>query len=510
MSQGRRALRVIVLTGLLVGCRPELADRPEPRLTGFADAAVEQIETLHAAIDATPNDPTTWGDLGRLYHAYGLWAEAIVAYDNATRLASRDPRWPFLRAHAHRQAGATTPAIEDFERALALDVEPRLPAHAWAARLLVQEGRAADAERHLEAALAIDPTCATCLFFQAQLAAGRGDHETAVTLYQQVLTLQPHADRVWSPLSQSLRARGDDEAATAALARRGEQQVSLDDPLLRDVSSLAISAPGRVRTALERYRAGDPRSALLLLEEAIALDPEHAPAHLNRGVVARALDDLDTAEQAFRRVLELAPDATAHFNLGVVLAARGDMEQAVEQYERALERDAGHTGARVNLANQLVRTGRCADAETHFNAVVELAPQIAAAHQGLVMCALLGESWVAAAERIERGRQALPNESSLRNLDARLHAASPLRRLRDPVIAVALAERLVDEAPTLDHVETLAMALASEGRFNEAMAWQQRAIDRARQLGFDERVARLEATLFTYQRRQPPVLRPGG
>ncbi len=53
--------------------------------------------------------------------------------------------------------------------------------------------------------------------------------------------------------------------------------------------------------------------------------------------------------------------------------------------------------------------------------------------------------------------------------------------MRDGGRAVELAQSVVDEHPALNHLETLAMALAEAGRFDDAVTWQQRALEAERQ-----------------------------
>jgi len=62
--------------------------------------------------------------------------------------------------------------------------------------------------------------------------------------------------------------------------------------------------------------------------------------------------------------------------------------------------------------------------------------------------------------------------------------------------------RLVEEELTVDHAETLAMAYAEVGRFEDAIRWQTKVVDEgpiAEPTATDERQKRLEL----YQRHQP-------
>lgn len=85
-------------------------------------------------------------------------------------------------------------------------------------------------------------------------------------------------------------------------------------------------------------------SALAKLDEALAEDPEHLPAHYHRGICLAEKHRFEEAIAAFDRVTELdSTEADAYFNKGKILhylerheEAAGVLEQAVE-HQRNLE-----------------------------------------------------------------------------------------------------------------------------------------------------------------------------
>ena len=68
------------------------------------------------------------------------------------------------------------------------------------------------------------------------------------------------------------------------------------------------------------------------------LDPTHAEARLNLGVLFAGNNQLDDAEQEYRKVLELNPNLVeAHYNLGVFYEFhKKDTEAALTQYRKYL------------------------------------------------------------------------------------------------------------------------------------------------------------------------------
>ena len=92
------------------------------------------------------------------------------------------------------------------------------------------------------------------------------------------------------------------------------------------------------------------------------------------------------------------------------------------------------------------------------------------------MALLLLDRPLDARARLEAALAELPGDVALEHLLARLLAATSVASARDPERALALARELVEAQPSGAHLETLAMALAASGRFDEAIAWQERAV----------------------------------
>lgn len=92
----------------------------------------------------------------------------------------------------------------------------------------------------------------------------------------------------------------------------------------------------------------------------------------------------------------------------------------------------------------------------------------------------------------------LPDDLSIKDLLARHLAACPDRSVRDGARAVELATELVLAVPTLESLETLAMAHAEAEQFEEAIAWQERLLEEEEARDAAVR-ARLERHLALYR-----------
>jgi lipoprotein NlpI len=98
--------------------------------------------------------------------------------------------------------------------------------------------------------------------------------------------------------------------------------------------------------------------SIATLEQAIALAPDRANAHLNLGTVLRDAGRFDEAVERMRRAVELDPNvAEAHNNLGTVLQSLARFDEAASEYEEALRLDPQLPDAHFSRATWLLREG---------------------------------------------------------------------------------------------------------------------------------------------------------
>jgi len=196
------------------------------------------------------------------------------------------------------------------------------------------------------------------------------------------------------------------------VAAETESAVAYDTALLTDPTD----ADALCRLAIAFKFLGDSEVALNRLKEVLQIDPDHALAHYQLGVLlteqrafGRAVPHLQAAlrldprnvagylylgeallqlgrpEQASRQylaILRLQPGmAVAHYNLGnAAMRQRGGLDRAIYHYREALRSNPKYARARVNLGTALLQQGKIDEAISHYHKALQMWPQMVQAH----------------------------------------------------------------------------------------------------------------------------------
>lgn len=121
-----------------------------------------------------------------------------------------------------------------------------------------------------------------------------------------------------------------------------------------DPTSRAIALFNSGQDAHER---GDLKTAIDSYEKALKIFPEFPEAELQRGNALQSLGNLDAAEAAFRRAVELRDDwSLALANLGAVLVKKRSFVEAEKFLSNAIELDEQNSPAYAAMAELRLRT----------------------------------------------------------------------------------------------------------------------------------------------------------
>ncbi len=401
------------------------------------------------ASDAPPSDRS--GDTRGTEDLDALRKAVAEDLDNV------DLRKRFARALLF--AGETYPAIDQLDEALrrAPD-DPEI--HHLLGLCYQRSGQPEEAERAFRRALAIDGTLVPARSGLAAVLAGKGDTDGAIRQLGIILDDEP--DRFALRVA---RARLYAQSDRREEALQDLDQVLTDHPTARDAALL------RANLIAEGGHAAEAASSLERTAQAIEEPEDRGLVLFNQGNLFFQAGNLDQAVDRYRKAAELLPDeAEVQFNLGSALVRRGDDEEAEKRFARALELQPDDTSTRLAYQMVLGRLGRFQQARR----VLE--------------------------DGLEKGEDA-----DLTQALARLLALCPDEAACDPARALELADGAYRAEASPVHAETLALALAASGRFDEAVKLQTELVSAAKEAGAPaEILAAMERTLESYRRGARP------
>ncbi|MCB9886019.1 MAG: protein kinase [Planctomycetes bacterium] len=133
----------------------------------------------------------------------------------------------------------------------------------------------------------------------------------------------------------------------------------------------------------------DQRGAVAAFRDAVAADPRHHKAWNNLGITLRSLGEIEPARAALQKAIELRPDyAIAHYNLGNLLRAEDKSAEAVVEFRLAVATDPSYTAARAHLGNALREAGKKQQALIAYALAAETAPRDLIPHYNVGRTAL--------------------------------------------------------------------------------------------------------------------------
>ncbi len=502
-------------------------------LEGAADAYRRALELRPQSLPARVRLGEALFDSGEAENARGEWRRALEL-DSSCALAH------YFLGRLESSAGEAAAAAEHFERALEIQPEAS-KLHYSLAQSYRQLGRRQEAEQHLaamgndEVRLA-DPllrelqdlqNSTGALLRRAGEAQIDGAYDVALAEYRRAVAADPKNPEARQGLGGMLARQGELEAAAEQYA------VALE--LDSDNVFVHYNLGGLLA------RVGSPEDAISHFESALALDPGFLDAYFGLARVHATGGRYAAAAAVYRRVLERQPGSVqARLHLGVALArqgllaesreqldqvleldaadpekarawsqiaalaaGRGSPEEAVRHYERAIRLAPELAEAHFGLANLLGSLGRLQQAGAAYRRVLELEPDNQPARLGEATALVLDHRYAEARRRLEEGLARRGDDPRLAHTLARLLATCPDAAVRDGARALELATAVFEADRSIDSGETVAMALAEVGRFEEAADWQRRLLAEAEKIGQVDLVARLRHNLEKYERREP-------
>lgn len=381
------------------------------------------IDDLVAHVAARSDAAASHGDLGLLYSENGFHQEAITCFEQAEVLDKGNLVWPFRRAMAMQQTGATKEAAALLgELAKRPGAFPAIYFELGVAR--AGEGDLDGAVLHFEKSAELASNRPEPLVALADIFNRKNRYEKARNLSEQALRLDPEYVVAHYQLGMALRGVGDRDAARRELQLGlGADTRSLPDPLSERSTELGISRNGRIGRAIRLCDQGDLKGAeailkklaieypddiavmnnlaaaliqqkrhedaMTILKEIVASDDRLFGPFINLSFcslqIGRNSDAIVYAREAVARGTHVSQ---CHVALGDALSVARDIDGALNSYSRARELAPDNANILVAMGRLCRQAGRFEESMQYLEDAATRQPNLFAAHVNLCAVAL--------------------------------------------------------------------------------------------------------------------------
>lgn len=194
--------------------------------------------------------------------------------------------------------------------------------------------------------------------------------------------------------------------------------------------------------------------------------------------------------------------AVSHHRIGLKLGEK-NLPGEVEHLETALRLDPNCEEAESGFAYYYKRKGDRPRAIKHFQRALEISPEMDL-HADLATLLAQEGRWDEALATVREGLARLPGYLDLKRKLAFMLATCPIDRLRDGKEAVRLAEEVASVGEEIPQTyDTLAVAYAEVGRFEEAVRADEKGLELAKKMLMPDAIEQITARLRLFRERKP-------
>ncbi|MHC4641342.1 MAG: tetratricopeptide repeat protein [Planctomycetota bacterium] len=343
--------------------------------------AVEALKLYKGVLEINPKRDDVYAVMGGIYLAEGKFEEAIGNWQKALEIQPQLPNMHSNVGHALMMLGRRDEAIRELETELQISPNSSLT-YFLLGQTYLQEKDYTKAKENYEMAVKINPEYANAYYGLATVCTRLGNRDKAKEYSEKFKGLK-------SESRKDLKGRKilyDDFVETQKLAAltfleagqmyRGAGKLHEAEELLKQAAGLD---PENVSCLLELaslYQDNNqPLKALQIHKKTSEIEPDNAMCHFQIGILSFQLKLFDDAEEAFRKVITLAPQQSAGYRelAGLYLKTGKKFPQARQIAEKAVSLEATAANYFV-LSWACDKNGDTVNALSAIKRAVKLAP----------------------------------------------------------------------------------------------------------------------------------------
>jgi len=242
--------------------------------------------------------------------------------------------------------------------------------------------------------------------------------------------------------------------------------------------------------------------AVLHLSKAVQIYPENSDARKSLGMIFLKQGKHNEATACFNELIKRKPDsAEGYYSMGLVLGMQKKYDDAAKYLAKALELNPKYPDAHNKMGAALLVMRKTDEALVYLNEALRISANDAEVYINLGTAYNQLGNYELAIQNWNRALELKPDSAEVLNNLAWLYATVGDSSVQDANKAIELAERACELTghKKAEFLDTLAAAYAAGGRFDEAKATAEKALDAAKAAKQEDLAGRIENRLQLYQ-----------
>ena len=234
---------------------------------------------------------------------------------------------------------------------------------------------------------------------------------------------------------------------------------------------------------IDAYKAGNYDLAIDKFTESIKFDPQNYFAHNNRGITYRDKRDYDAAIADFSAALKIKSDWFVYYNRGTAYYEKSEYDSAIADFSKALKLNTNDTQGRVTCLISRARANfgkeKAEPAMNDLNSAIKIGVYQPDAYVLRGILHKVNHQYDRSLADYEKAISLDTSDPRSYGTEAYLLSVCPMPKYRDAKKAVEYATKACEltEWKDPESLETLAVAYAEAGQFDDAAKFQTMAAE---------------------------------
>ncbi len=375
-----RGIAALVLAAFLeLSCAKSVPPVPVIPVDGLdADVKNAIVKARDEAV-AQPKSAQASGNLGMVLEAHTLYQPAVPAYQRAVRLDPKDFAWRYYLALCLEKTGQLDEALASVSEGLKIRPD-YAPAILKRAELLLKLGRFPESAASLEPFLAKNPGSPMALYFMGRVKFAQQDFAAADDLYRRATEAWPAFGSAWFGLGETSKrlGRSAETEKDYQLAETNKDRYPPNgDELYVQMTKLATGIENRLMEAKKLLNKREFDRSSQIYKEVLKQYPDNLDCLVNLLYMAQFPNQAtpEEVEDLYQRSRAASPQlAEVYMYHGTALAAQGKYDAAVAELDKAIQLKPNNAEVHAWLADVRERQHRLADAIQQYQIAIAQQP----------------------------------------------------------------------------------------------------------------------------------------